>query len=226
MIQKSGHMVLKGVNCVHNNKLGQMIFKGVIWVHNATIRSYGLERSHWVQYTKQTIIFNISWGKKNIDLPIFPYQAIAFDCSNQTFEAKWNFSLKIRYFSAFSWKYMHFMQIRWKCTHFPRWKCLHFTCISNRYTFGIMALLENKRLLLVRRWYDLERIFLHLGKLKITRNKFKTICFGIWIFKKFFCTMHHYVIVTKDMWLCFRFIWTLLDSSGCQERASHSQREL
>ena len=42
---KSVHMVLKGVNLVHIDKLGQMVLKGVIWVHNAKIRSYGLERS-------------------------------------------------------------------------------------------------------------------------------------------------------------------------------------
>ena len=61
-MQKSGHMVLKGVNWVHNDKigsnglersqmgdtmirLGQMVLKGVNWVYNAKIRSYGLERS-------------------------------------------------------------------------------------------------------------------------------------------------------------------------------------
>ena len=38
-------MVLKGLNCVHNDKIGQMVLKGVIWVHNAKIRSHGLERS-------------------------------------------------------------------------------------------------------------------------------------------------------------------------------------
>ena len=61
-MQKSGHMVLKGVNCVHNGKirsnglkrsqlgtqcikLGEMVLKGVNWVHNGKIRSNGLERS-------------------------------------------------------------------------------------------------------------------------------------------------------------------------------------
>ena len=59
---QSGHMVLKGINCVHNNKfsqmglkevswvhndkLGQMVLTGVNSIHNAKIRSYGLERSH------------------------------------------------------------------------------------------------------------------------------------------------------------------------------------
>ena len=33
-MQKSGHMFLKGVNWVHNDKLGQMVLKEVIWVHN------------------------------------------------------------------------------------------------------------------------------------------------------------------------------------------------
>ena len=44
-MHRSGHMVLKGVNWVHNTKLGQMVLKGVNWVHNAKIRLYGLERS-------------------------------------------------------------------------------------------------------------------------------------------------------------------------------------
>ena len=59
-MQKSGQMVLKGVNWVHNAKirsnglersqlgtqcikLGQMVLKGVNWVHDK-IRSNGLER--------------------------------------------------------------------------------------------------------------------------------------------------------------------------------------
>ena len=59
---KSGQMVLKGVNWIHNDKTGlnglersqfcdkmiksgQMVLKGVIWVHNDKIGSYGLERS-------------------------------------------------------------------------------------------------------------------------------------------------------------------------------------
>ena len=75
-IQKSGHMVLKAVNWVQNDKLGKMVLKGVIWVHYAKIRPYGLERS---QLCTQWL-------------------------SDQTFEAKWHFSLKIRYFSSFSLK--------------------------------------------------------------------------------------------------------------------------
>ena len=42
---KSGQMVLKGVNCVHNDKLGQMVLKGVNGVQNDKIRSNGVERS-------------------------------------------------------------------------------------------------------------------------------------------------------------------------------------
>ena len=42
---KSGQMVLKGVNSIHNDKLGQLVLKGVNWLHNAIITSYGLERS-------------------------------------------------------------------------------------------------------------------------------------------------------------------------------------
>ena len=33
-MQKSGPMVLKGVNCVYNGKLGQMVLKGVNRVYN------------------------------------------------------------------------------------------------------------------------------------------------------------------------------------------------
>ena len=61
-MHKISHMVLKGVNWVHNDKIrsyglersqlgtqciksGQMVLKGVNWVHNDKIRSNGLERS-------------------------------------------------------------------------------------------------------------------------------------------------------------------------------------
>ena len=67
---KLGQMVLKGVNCINNDKimsngfersqlvyndnLGQMVFKGVIWVHSAKIRSNGLESSQLgTQYKNQ-----------------------------------------------------------------------------------------------------------------------------------------------------------------------------
>ena len=43
---KLGHMVLKGVNWLHNDKIGQMVLKGVNWVTNIKIRLYGLEKSH------------------------------------------------------------------------------------------------------------------------------------------------------------------------------------
>ena len=42
---KSGQMVLKEVNWVHNAKSGHMVLKGVKWVHNAKIKSNGLEWS-------------------------------------------------------------------------------------------------------------------------------------------------------------------------------------
>ena len=45
-MQKLGEMVLKGVNCVHNDKIGQMVLNGVIWVHNTKIRLYGLDWVH------------------------------------------------------------------------------------------------------------------------------------------------------------------------------------
>ena len=45
-MQKSVHVVFKGVNWVHNDKMRSNSLEIVIWVHNATkIRSYGLERS-------------------------------------------------------------------------------------------------------------------------------------------------------------------------------------
>ena len=44
-MQKSIHVVLKGVKWVHNEKLGQMVLKVVKWLHIDKIRSNGLERS-------------------------------------------------------------------------------------------------------------------------------------------------------------------------------------
>ena len=55
---KSGQMVLKGVNWVHNDKLGQMVLKGVIWVHNDKIRSNGLERSQMGTQCKYQVIWS------------------------------------------------------------------------------------------------------------------------------------------------------------------------
>ena len=58
--QKSSHMVLKGDNCVHSEKLGQMVLKGVFWIHNAKSGHMVLKGVNWVQYTKQKIIFKVS----------------------------------------------------------------------------------------------------------------------------------------------------------------------
>ena len=44
-MQKSHHMVLKGVNRYTMIKLGQKFLKELIWVHNTKIRSYGLEKT-------------------------------------------------------------------------------------------------------------------------------------------------------------------------------------
>ena len=38
-------MDLKGVNCVHNDKIRSNGLKGVNWIHNDKIGSNGLERS-------------------------------------------------------------------------------------------------------------------------------------------------------------------------------------
>ena len=43
---KLGHMVLKGVNWIHNAKSGHMVLKGVNWLHNDKIRLRCLERSN------------------------------------------------------------------------------------------------------------------------------------------------------------------------------------
>ena len=43
-MQKSGHMFLKGVNWVHNDKLGQMVLKGVILGTQLEIWSNGFEK--------------------------------------------------------------------------------------------------------------------------------------------------------------------------------------
>ena len=42
-MQKSGHMVLKGVKCVLNDKIRSNVIKGANWVHNDKLKSYGLE---------------------------------------------------------------------------------------------------------------------------------------------------------------------------------------
>ena len=43
---KLGHMVLKGVNWIHNAKSGHMVLKGVNWLYNDKIRLTCLERSN------------------------------------------------------------------------------------------------------------------------------------------------------------------------------------
>ena len=59
-MQKSGHMVLKGVNWVHNTKSSNMLLRAVNWVHNDKIGSYDLERSQLgTQYKNQVI-----WSSK------------------------------------------------------------------------------------------------------------------------------------------------------------------
>ena len=67
---KLGHMVLKGVNWVHNDKLGQMVLKGVNWVyknqvlkgvnwvHNDKIGANGLERSQLGTQCKNQVIWS------------------------------------------------------------------------------------------------------------------------------------------------------------------------
>ena len=44
-MQKSGHMVLKGVNWVHNDKIRSNGLEEVNWVHIDKIRFNGLEMS-------------------------------------------------------------------------------------------------------------------------------------------------------------------------------------
>ena len=52
---KSGNMILKGVNCVHNDNIRSNGLERT-WVHNAKIRSYGIERSQLgTQYQNQVI---------------------------------------------------------------------------------------------------------------------------------------------------------------------------
>ena len=43
-MKKLGHMVLTGVNWIHNAKSGHMVLKGVNWLHNNKIRLHCLER--------------------------------------------------------------------------------------------------------------------------------------------------------------------------------------
>ena len=57
-MQRSGHIVLKGVNCAYNGKSGHMVLKGVNWVHNGKIRSNGLERSQLGTQWKNQVIWS------------------------------------------------------------------------------------------------------------------------------------------------------------------------
>ena len=57
-MQKSGHMVLKGVNWVHNNKISQMVLKEVTWLHNDKIRSTGVERGKLDTYCKNQVLWS------------------------------------------------------------------------------------------------------------------------------------------------------------------------
>ena len=76
-MQKSGHMVLKGVNLVHIDKIRlnglersqlgtqcknpcHMVLKGVNWVHNDKINSNGLERSQFGTQCKKNQV-KLSW---------------------------------------------------------------------------------------------------------------------------------------------------------------------
>ena len=55
---KLGHMVLKGVNCVCSAKSGPMVLKVVNWVHNDKIMSNGLERSNLGTQCKNQVIWS------------------------------------------------------------------------------------------------------------------------------------------------------------------------
>ena len=52
---KLGQMVLKGANWVQNDKLGQMVLKGVNRVQNDNIGSNGLERMHLARQYKNQV---------------------------------------------------------------------------------------------------------------------------------------------------------------------------
>ena len=63
-IQKSGHMVLKAVNCIHNIKSGHMVLKAVNCIHNDKIRSNGLERSQFgytMQKSGHMVLKGVNW---------------------------------------------------------------------------------------------------------------------------------------------------------------------
>ena len=58
-MQKTSHMVLKGVNWVHKAKTSHMVLKEVNWIHNDKIGSNGLERSQLgTQCKKRQVIWS------------------------------------------------------------------------------------------------------------------------------------------------------------------------
>ena len=72
-MQNSGHMVLKGVSRIHNDKLGQMVLEGVNCVHNDKISSNGLERSHLGTHYKNQVMWSL---KESIGYTIQTNQVI------------------------------------------------------------------------------------------------------------------------------------------------------
>ena len=57
-MQKSGHMVSKGANWVHIDKMkksGYMVLKGDNLVHNTKVRSYSLQRSQFSTKCKNQV---------------------------------------------------------------------------------------------------------------------------------------------------------------------------
>ena len=98
-MQKSGQMVFKGGNCVHNDEIrlnglersqlgtqykNQMVLKGVNWAHNDKIRSNDVERSNLgTQYRNQVI-----WSWKDQIVPNWllsrPFDVIFALCTQLT----------------------------------------------------------------------------------------------------------------------------------------------
>ena len=63
-MQKSDHMVLKGVNCVYNGKLGQMVLKGVNRVtndKNQIIWSWKDSIVHTMAKLGQMVLKGVNW---------------------------------------------------------------------------------------------------------------------------------------------------------------------
>ena len=55
-MQKTGHMVLKAIILVNNDKISQMVLKKVNWLHNDKIRSTGVERGKLDTYCKNQVM--------------------------------------------------------------------------------------------------------------------------------------------------------------------------